>query len=81
MTSDVSSVTIGSATSDGTETIEAYLGLGYTTLKTNGVAGDVGDIKLTSDTTSITGNAPSDTLDAHGSFSLNAATARSARRR
>ena len=55
--------------------IEAYLGLGYTTLKTNGMTGDVGDIKLTSDTMSITGNALSDTLDVNGSFILDAATA------
>ncbi|WP_210254868.1 hypothetical protein [Methylocapsa sp. S129] len=75
MKSDASTVTIGSATSDGTETIEAYLGLGYSTLKTNGMTGDVGDIKLTSDTASITGNAPGDTLDANGSFILNAAMA------
>ncbi|WP_210254968.1 hypothetical protein, partial [Methylocapsa sp. S129] len=75
-TAKAGAIELGSATSDGTETIEAYLGLGYTTLKTTGIAGgDVGDIRLTSDTASITGNAPSDTLDANGSFILNAATA------
>ncbi|WP_210255003.1 hypothetical protein, partial [Methylocapsa sp. S129] len=70
VTSTGDAVTIGSATSGGTQTIEAYLGLGYTTLKTT-----AGDIDLTSDTASITGNATGDTLDAKGSFDLAAVTA------
>ncbi|HEY1852867.1 MAG TPA: hypothetical protein VGG60_17730 [Candidatus Binataceae bacterium] len=73
-TAAVGSITLGSVTSDGTQTIEANGALTYTTLKTNGMSGDVGTIKLTSDTASITGQASSDTLDAHGSFILNAAT-------
>ena len=60
----------------GPRRIEALIwGTGYTTLKTTGMTGDVGDIKLTSDAASITGNATGDTLDANGSFILDAATA------
>ncbi len=58
-------MTIGSATSGGTQTIEANRGLGYTTLKTTS-----GDVDLTSDTATITGAAPGDTLEAAGSFNL-----------
>ncbi len=69
VTSDASTVKIGAATSNGTQTIEAYGALGYTTLKTTS-----GDIDLTSTGGSITGVAPGDTLDAQGSFDLQAAT-------
>ncbi len=69
VTSDASTVTIGSATSNATQTIRANGALDYTTLKTT-----IGDIDLTSQTASIAGVSPSDTLDAHGSFDLAAAT-------
>ena len=80
VTSTGGSVTIGSATSGGTQTIEAYGALSYTNLMAYGIAAnpllgivaDVGDIKLTSDTSSITGSASNDTLHAAGSFDLEA---------
>ncbi|HEY1943653.1 MAG TPA: leukotoxin LktA family filamentous adhesin, partial [Roseiarcus sp.] len=68
VTSDTSTVKIGAATSDGTQTIEAYGALGYTALKTTS-----GDILLSSTDGSIAGVA-GDTLDAKGSFDLQAAT-------
>ena len=71
--SDASTVTLGSATSGGTQTIVANGALKYTTLQAS-----AGDIDLTSEAASIAGLSPSDTLDAHGSFDLGAATTISA---
>ena len=61
---------IGTATSGGTQTIRGYQDVAFTTLTTNGVAGDIGDVAVTSDTTKIQGT----TVNANGSATLTAAT-------
>jgi hypothetical protein len=63
-------VNLGTATSGGTQTIRAAQDVAFTTLTTNGVTGDVGDINVTSDTTKIEGT----TIAANGSATLTAAT-------
>ncbi|MET3614016.1 hypothetical protein ABID16_002353, partial [Rhizobium aquaticum] len=68
-----STLTVGSATSGGTQTLHSKSDLTYTSLKTTGITGDAGDIALTSDTGAIAVNG-ADTLEANGGFSLTAAT-------
>ena len=71
-TSSAGTVALGTATSGGTQTIEANNALTYNTLQTT-----AGDIRLTSDTASVKGvaaNNIADTLDAQGGFTITAAT-------
>lgn|GEM_PF-2883088 len=63
-------VVLGAATSGGSQTIRAANDVSFTTLKTNGVSDDVGDVSVTADAGAIQG----DTVAANGSATLTAAT-------
>lgn len=67
-----STLTVGSATSGGSQTLHSRDNLTYTNLKTTGIAGDPGDIAPISDTAAI-GVSGTDTLEANGGFNLAAA--------
>jgi hypothetical protein len=68
-TATAGGVTLGPATSGATQTIGATGNIGFTTLTSTG-----GDIVVTSTGGSIVGASPGHALDAHGAFTLNAAT-------
>ncbi|MDP1581801.1 MAG: leukotoxin LktA family filamentous adhesin, partial [Bradyrhizobium sp.] len=63
-------VTLGTATSGGSQTIRAAQNATFGTLTTSGITGDVGDVTVTSDTAAIQGT----TVAANGSATLTAAT-------
>ena len=64
------SVTLGTATSGGTQTIRAAQDVNFATLTTTGITGDAGSVDVTSDTGLIQGV----TVAANGSAALTAAT-------
>ncbi|MDB5636031.1 MAG: leukotoxin LktA family filamentous adhesin [Bradyrhizobium sp.] len=63
-------VYVGTATSVGTQTIQAAQNVTFGQLTTNGIAGDLGDVTVTSDNAAIQGA----TVAANGSATLTAAT-------
>ena len=71
LTSTGGTITVATLTSGGTQTLEAKNDVGFTTLTTTGITGDVGDIDVTADTGSIIAGS----IDAHGSSNLLATTA------
>jgi hypothetical protein len=64
------SVSLDTATSGGSQTIHAAQDVNFTTLTTNGITGDAGDVTVTADNGLIQGT----TVAANGSASLTAAT-------